>query len=118
MDGKMVVKNPTTQRESFTELLGQLAGKTAAVVHDEMELIIQRIREKTRAVRNGALMIAMGAIIGFAAFLSLCASCIIGLTFYMAPVIAALVTGATLALISVIIALIGYSQLKKKTPKT
>ena len=38
---------------------------------------------------------------------------IIGLTAYMAPVIAALVTGAALALIGIVIAFIGYKKLKK-----
>jgi hypothetical protein len=37
---------PTPQRESFTELLGQLAKHSAAVVRDEIELGIRRIREK------------------------------------------------------------------------
>lgn len=111
-------KSPTIQRETFTELLGQLAGNSAAVVHDEIELVIQGIREKTRAVRSGAVMVATGAVIGFAAFLSLCASLIMGLASYMAPVIAALVTGAALALVSVVIVLIGYTHLKKSVLKT
>jgi hypothetical protein len=118
MNGKTIDKSRTTQHETFTELLGQLAGNSAAVVHDEIELVIQGIREKTRAVRSGAVMVATGAVIGFAAFMSLCASLIIGLTSYMSPVIAALVTGAALALISVVIALIGYTQLKKSALKT
>lgn len=118
MNGKTLDTSPTTQRETITELLGQLAGNSAAVVRDEIELLIQRIREKTRAVRNGVLMVATGAVIGFAAFITLCASWIIGLTFYMAPVIATLVTGAALALISVVIALIGFRQLKKSVLKT
>jgi hypothetical protein len=118
MNNKVVNKDPTIQRESFTELLGQLANNSAAVVHDEIELVIQGIREKVRAVRSGVLMVATGAVISFAAFLSLCAALIIGLTFYMAPVIAALVTGAALALIGVVIAFIGFKQLKKTILKT
>jgi len=118
MDNKVVNKDPTTQRESFTELLGQLASNSAAVVHDEIELVIQRIREKVRALRSGVLAVAIGAVISFAAFMTLCAAMIIGLTCYMAPVIAALVTGAALALIGVVIALIGYRQLKKAIPGT
>ena len=46
MNNKAVNKDPTTQRESFTELLGQLANNSAAVVHDEIELVIQGVREK------------------------------------------------------------------------
>jgi VIT1/CCC1 family predicted Fe2+/Mn2+ transporter len=118
MNNNVVNKNSKIQRESFTELLGQLANHSAAVVHDEIELMIQGIREKVRAVRSGALTIAIGAVIGFAAFMSLCAALIIGLTSYMAPVIAALVTGAALALIGVVIAFIGFKQLKKTILKT
>ena len=118
MNNKVVNKDPATQRESFTELLGQLASNSAAVVHDEIELVIQGVREKARAVRSGVLTVATGAAIGFAAFLSLCAALIIGLTSYMAPVTAALLTGAALAFIGVVIVLIGYKQLKKSILKT
>jgi hypothetical protein len=118
MNNGVVNKEPPTQRESFTELLGQLAKNSAAVVHDEIDLVVQRIRETVRAASSGVLLVATGAVINFAAFLSLCAALIIGLTSYMAPAVAALVTGAALALIGVIIAFIGYKQLKKSILKT
>ena len=118
MNNKVVTKDSATQRGSFTELLGQLANHLAARVHDEIELVIQRIREKVSAVRSGVLTVATGAVISFAAFLSLCAALIIELTSYMSPVIAALVTGAALALIGIVIAFIGYKQLKKSIFKT
>ena len=118
MNTKAVNKDPTTQRESFTELLGKLANHSAAVFHDEIELVIQRISEQVRAVRSGVLTVATGALISFAAFLSLCAALIIELTTYMAPVMAALVTGAALASIGVVIALIGYKRLKRSILKT
>jgi hypothetical protein len=109
---------PATQRTYFTELLGQLAHNSAAVFHDEIKLVIQGIRENVRAVRSGVLTVATGADISFAAFLSLCAALIIELTSYMAPVMAALFTGAALASIGVIIAFIGYKQLKNSIHKT
>ena len=118
MNTKVVNTDTTTQRDSFSELLGQLANKSAAVVHDEIRLVIQVIREKAAAARRGVLTIVTGAVISFAAIMSLCAAVIIGLTYYMAPVMAALVTGATLALIGVVIAFIGYKQLKKSILKT
>jgi hypothetical protein len=52
MNNKAVNKDPTTQRESFTELLGQFANNPAVVFHDEIELVIQRIRELERRTRN------------------------------------------------------------------
>jgi VIT1/CCC1 family predicted Fe2+/Mn2+ transporter len=118
MNNKVVNKDPTTQRESLTELLGQLANNSAAVFHDEIELVVQRIREEVRADRSGVLTVATGAVISFAAFLSLCAALIIALTSYMTPVIASLVTGAALALIGIVIVVIGYKQLKKSILKT
>jgi hypothetical protein len=118
MNNKVVNKDPTTQRDSFSELLGQLANNSAAVVHDEIELVILTIREKATAGRCGILTVAIGTAISFAAIMSFCAALIIGLTYYMAPVMAALVTGAALALIGVVIVFIGCKQLKKAILKT
>ncbi|RPI70286.1 MAG: phage holin family protein [Geobacteraceae bacterium] len=113
MNNKAENKNPATQRESFTELLGKLANNSAAVFHDEIELVFQRIREKVSVVHSGALTVVTGAFISFAAFLSLCAALVIELTSYMPPVIAALATGAALGLIGFVIVVIGYKKLKK-----
>ena len=118
MTNKVTNKDPSQQRESFSELLGQLAKESSTMVHDEIALLIQGIREKERAVRSGIFTVATGAVISFAAFLSLCAAMIIGLSIYLSPGIAALVTGTSLALIGVVIAFIGYKQLKKSNRKT
>ncbi|MBI5591299.1 MAG: phage holin family protein [Deltaproteobacteria bacterium] len=117
MNNKVVNKDSTTQRESFTELLRQLANNSSAVVHDEIELVIQGLREMVRAVRSGVFVLATGVAISFVAFISLCVALFIELTSYMVPVIAALVTGAVLALIGGVIAFIGYKQLKKSILK-
>lgn len=113
MNTKVVKKDPTTQRESFSDLLGQLAKNSAAVVHNEIQLVIQRISEMGKAVRSGVLLIVAGAVISIAAFMCLCAALIIGLTFYMSPVSAALVPGVVFALVSVVITFIGYRKLKE-----
>jgi len=94
---------PATQRESFTELLGQLASNSSTMVHDEIELVIQGIREKERDVRSAALTVATGAVIIFVGFIFFFAALFIRLTSYMPPVIAALITGAILALTGIII---------------
>jgi len=110
--------DPTTQRDSITALLGQIADNATAVFHDEIAFVIQKIREKIRAAHSGILTVATGAVICFGAFMSLCAALFIGLSAYMALVFAALVTGAVLALIGVFIAVIGYRQVKKSILKT
>jgi hypothetical protein len=118
MNNQAVQKDPTPPRESFTELLRQLANNSGAVFHDEIELVIQRISEKVTAVRSGILTIATGAAISFAAFIFLCAALIIELTSYMTLVLATLVIGAALALIGVVFVFIGYKLLKKSILKT
>ena len=118
MNSKVANNGTTTQRDTLSEMLGQLANNSADVVHNEIELVIQGIREKATAVRSGIVTVVTGAAISFAAFLSLCAALIIGLSSYMAPIMAALVTGAALALIGVVIAFIGYRQLKKSIRNT
>ena len=115
MNNKAEKQDPTTQRESFSELLEQLAKNSAAVVHNEIQLVIQRISETVKAVRSGVLIIVTGVVISFAAVMCLCAALIIGLTSYMSPVIAALVTGVVFALVSFVIAFIGYRQLKSRS---
>jgi VIT1/CCC1 family predicted Fe2+/Mn2+ transporter len=117
MDNKMVNTDPTIRRESLTELLEQLANNSATMVRDEIQLVIQGIREKVTAFRTGALTVAIGAVIIFAAFMSLCAALIIGLTYYMSLLIAVLVTVAVLALVGGIIAYMGFKQLKKAISK-
>jgi ATP/ADP translocase len=82
-------------------------------VHNEIQLVIQRISETVKAVRSGVLLIVTGVVISFAAVMCLCAALIIGLISYMPPIIAALVTGVVFALVSVVIAFIGYRQLKE-----
>jgi hypothetical protein len=104
---------PKSEIVTITELLGQLANNLAALIHNEFELMTQSVREKARGVRSGILIVAIGAVISFAGFLSLCAALVIGLTYYMSPVSAALVTGAALALIGVVSASIGYKRLQR-----
>jgi uncharacterized protein YlzI (FlbEa/FlbD family) len=113
MSDKSVNKDAAGQNDSFSELLIQLAKSSAIVVHDEIELVIQRIREMVKAARIGVVLIATGAVISFAALMCLCGALIIGLTSYMSPVSAAIVSGLALALIGVVIAISGYRQLKK-----
>jgi uncharacterized membrane protein YqjE len=113
MNSKVENIRPKTEIITFTGLLGQLANNLATLIHDEIELITQGVREEVGVLRRGVLIVAIGAVISFAGFLSLCAALIIGLTYYMSPVSAALVTGAALALIGVVFAYIGYKQLQK-----
>lgn len=118
MSNKSVNKDAAAENESLPELLVQLAKTSAVVVRDEIELVIQRTREMMKAVRNGVLLIAAGAVLSFVALMCFGSAMIIGLTSYMHPVIAALVTGLAFALVGFVIALSGYRKLKKQVSNT
>ncbi len=113
MNNKLANKDTITERDSFSELLGQLAKNSATVVRDEIELVILGIREKATAGRSGVIAVVIGAGISFVAFMCFCFVLIIGLTSYMALIMASLVTGVALSLVGGTIAFIGYRKWKK-----
>lgn len=112
MNSKGVNQTPDPHPESLPELLSRLAQSTAAVVHGEIELVIQKIRETAQKVRDGILLVATGVVFGLVGLGALCAAAILQLTAYMAPTIAALVTGLAVVFVGSIIAFSGYRKLK------
>jgi len=104
---------PTMQRESFGELLGQLVSHSASLVRDEIKLAKQEMLEELQSFRSGAITLVIGAALVWIALLSLCAAVVIGLSVFMGPGMAALVTGAGLVVVGGTIAFIGLRQLKK-----
>jgi VIT1/CCC1 family predicted Fe2+/Mn2+ transporter len=113
MDKKEATKGSALQHQSLAEMLGTLVRSSATVVRDEIELVIQRFREKVNALQRGMLLLCSGVLFAFAGVLCVGAAAIIGLSLYMSAVIAALIVGAVFALTGVVIASIGYRQLQK-----
>lgn len=105
------------QRESFGELLGQLANNSAALVRDEIALAKQEMSEKVSSFRAGVVTTAVGGGIALLGVLALIAAAIIGLAHYMDAGLAALIVGVVLALIGGIIAFVGIGRLKRTSLK-
>src|SRR6185295_7305853 len=89
--------NGGIQRESFGELLGELANNSAALVRDEIELAKQEMTEKVSGLRSGVVTLAVGGLIGFVALLTLTAAAVAGLAHVMDTGLAALLVGVVLA---------------------
>lgn len=104
-------------RESFGELLGQLANNSAALVRDEIELARQEMGEKVTVLRSGIIMSAVGAVIGLVALLTLTAAAVIGLGNYVGAGKSALIIGGALAIIGGAIAFAGLGQIKRTSLK-
>ena len=113
MDKKEAAKDSALQHQSLVDMLGMLVKSSATVVRDEVELVIQRFRERVGALRRGMLLLCTGVLFAFAGILCLGAAAIIGLSVYMSSVIAALIVGAVFATTGVVIVSIGYRQLQR-----
>jgi hypothetical protein len=107
-----------TQREStISELLGELAKSSAALIRDEITLAKQEVREKLSAFQLGLIVIAIGAVIGFVALITLCAAVVIALAAYVGAWQAALIVGTILALTAGVTASVGLRRLKQTSLK-
>jgi hypothetical protein len=106
------------QRESISELLGELANKSAALIRDELTLAKQEVREKVSAFQLGLIVIAIGAVIGLVALITLCAAVVIALATYVGAWQAALIIGAILALTAGVTASVGLQRLKRTSLKS
>jgi len=100
-------------RESFGELLSQLATSSAALVRDEIQLARQELSDKLSEFRSGILVLAVGVIMALVATLALTAAAIIGLAHYVGPGYSTLIIGATLAIVGGITASAGLVQVKR-----
>ena len=109
-DGRIAASIP---RESFGELLSQLATSSAALVRDEIQLARQELSDKFSEFRSGILVLALGVMIALVATLALTAAAIIGLAHYVGPGYSALIIGATLALVGGITASAGLVKVKR-----
>lgn len=105
------------QRESFGELLSQLANNSAALVRDEIDLVKQEMREKVSSFKTGVVTVALGAAVVYFGLLALVAAAIIGLSYLVGAGWAALIVGALLAIVGGIIAMSGIGKLKRTSLK-
>ncbi len=105
------------ERESFGELISDLATNSAALVRDEIELAKQEMSEKLNSFREGVITIAIGSVILLIATLTLVAAAVIGLGYLIGPGWSALIIGGVFALIGGITAMVGLGQLKRTSLK-
>jgi uncharacterized membrane protein YqjE len=102
----------TEARESIGELLSQLASTSAALIRDQIELAKEEMRENLARLRSGLVALAVSAVFGLLALLTLCAAAVIGLGIFIGIGMSALTIGLGLALVGGILASLGIRRLK------
>jgi hypothetical protein len=103
---------PKEPRESFGELLSQLASTSAALIRDQIELAKEEMRENLARLRSGLVTLAVSVVIGLVALFTLCAAAVIGLGILIGVGMSALTIGLGLALVGGILASLGIRRLK------
>ncbi|MBS1812154.1 MAG: phage holin family protein [Acidobacteria bacterium] len=98
-------------QESLGDLLGDLVAHSAGLVQDEFRLARQEISEKAKLYKSALILLAFGGVISFVAFLSFSSAIVLWLSTHVEPWLAAVITGAGLAVIGIVILLLGASEL-------
>src|SRR5262245_25682550 len=86
------------RRESWGELIGELAGQLVGLARDEVALARRELEQKLKTVQSAAAVVAIGAIIALIATLPVCAAVIIALAGYVGPWQSALMVGLILGI--------------------
>ena len=100
-------------RESLTELLGELANESSALVRDEIELAKQEMNERIVGLKAGAVLTAAGSSVALLGLLSLTATAVIALAQVVGFLYSALIIGVALLVIGGIVISLGVSRLKQ-----
>jgi hypothetical protein len=112
---------PKSSSESFqgqplSEILGRLAGSSAALVRDEIALVKQQALEKIKDLRSAVIMMAAGCVLAVGALWCFAAAMILLLCLYMPPGCAAATIGAVLLAAAAALAYFGMRRLRKPVP--
>jgi uncharacterized membrane protein YqjE len=105
------------RRESWGELIGELAGQLVGLARDEVALARNELEQKLKTVQSAAAVVAIGAITALIATLSICAAVIIALAEYVGPWQSALIVGLVLGIAAGVTVLIGVSRFKRTSLK-
>ena len=104
-------------RESFGELLSQLANNSAGLVRDEIQLARQEMKEKLSTLRGGIIIAASGLVLVLLALFTLTAAAVIGLANYLGAGKSALIIGGALGIIGGVTAFVGIGRIKQTSLK-
>ena len=98
--------------QPVTALLSDLAGETSTLVRQEIALFKAELNEKLSQMGLGAAALVAGGVIAFSGWFALLAAAILGLSYVVAPWLAALIVGVIVIALGAGLALFGKSRLK------
>ena len=111
-------KQERAPKRSLLSLITDLPGLLADLVRGELESLKAELVEKLKHAGIGIGMLAVAGVFAFFATGVFTAAGILGLAEVLPAWASALIVGGALLVITVILALIGVSQVKRGTPPT
>ncbi|HEY7180586.1 MAG TPA: phage holin family protein [Blastocatellia bacterium] len=111
------VTQTVSRRESWGELIGELANQSVGLMRDEVALARRELEQKLKTVQSAAAVVVIGAITALIAALSICAAIIIALAEYVGPWQSALIVGLILGMAAGAAIIIGINMFKRTSLK-
>lgn len=110
---------PNGDRESQSAfgLLRRLTDELATLLRQELALATTEVSRSMRVMLAGAASLAVGGAVLFTGLLAMLAAAVLGLATVLHPWLAALVIGAAVALIGIVLVLVGIRSLNPSTLK-
>jgi uncharacterized membrane protein YqjE len=101
------------QRESISDLLGNLAVQTTNLVRDEFALVGREFYEKGKSLKPALIVLALGAFLAMLASIALCAAIILVISQYINTWLSAAIIGGILGVIALMLLSFSVSRLKQ-----
>lgn len=106
-----------SESDSMSDLLGQLAENSAALVRDEIDLARQELKENARKLNPPLIAAAIGATIAVIGLMALAAAAIIGLGNLIGYGLSALIVGLVTGIVGTLMTLLAVRQIKRTSLK-
>lgn len=113
---EVITPRPKVDR-SIATLLSDLASETMLLFRQELALVRAELHEKVSRAGQGAGALGAGALIAYSGWLAIVAAMILALTIVWPAWLAAVVVGAVIVVIGIVLMLIGRSRLNTEKLK-
>jgi VIT1/CCC1 family predicted Fe2+/Mn2+ transporter len=105
-----------SEEPSLGELTSRLSEQVSRLVRDELALAQMEAKEKAKRLGVGFGMFGAGGVLAFFGGGVAVAAAVLGLTYVVAPWLAAVIVGAALFVLAAIASLLGRRSVKRGTP--
>lgn len=109
--------NDERESQSAFGLLRRLTDELSTLLRQELALATAEIARSMRVLLGGAASVAVGGAVLFTGLLAMLAAAVLGLATVLHPWLAALVIGAAVAAIGIVMVLVGIRALDPSTLK-